>query len=394
VVVAVIWTFSSVLVQYIFDNLDFRSPFFLTYVCTSLFSVQLPLFFGLEALGITETIAWSRTGENRRLLTDAAAAEAAGGLDGRSQKLTHMETLAAAAMVCPLWFLANFSYNWSLGKTSVTSSTVISSSSAAFTLLLSVVLLGEPLTLLKLAGVLLCWTGNALTAVGDGNGGGGGGDEGPPPPAAPPSVAVADPVLGDALCLFSAVMYAVYTTAIRHYAPQDMALFFGLLGGFNCVLLSPVVLALHLSSVESLATLTLPVLGLIVLKGLVDNVLSDYLWALAVLLTSPSVATVGLSLTIPMAIASQLLLPPSWLVAAAPLTAIDFLACACVVAGFVVINYASQARSTAADAPACHRALRVPLLRPRAAAAAEPLSEPSDTGQRPAQRLSDGQEGV
>ena len=77
VVVAVIWTFSSVLVQYIFDNLDFRSPLFLTYVCTSLFSVQLPLFFGLEALGITQTIAWSRTGENRRLLTGAAAAEAA-----------------------------------------------------------------------------------------------------------------------------------------------------------------------------------------------------------------------------------------------------------------------------------------------------------------------------
>ena len=36
-------------------------------------------------------------------------------------------------------------------------------------------------------------------------------------------------------------------------------------------------------------------------KGLFDNVLSDYLWARAVLLTSPTVASVGLSMQIPMA---------------------------------------------------------------------------------------------
>lgn len=34
-------------------------------------------------------------------------------------------------------------------------------------------------------------------------------------------------------------------------------------------------------------------MGLLVLKGLLDNVLSDYLWARAVLLTSPTVATCG-----------------------------------------------------------------------------------------------------
>ena len=118
--------------------------------------------------------------------------------------------------------------------TSVSSSTVIASSSAAFTLLLSVVLLGEQLTPLKLLGVLLCLAGNGLTVLGDGDGEGEGGDDGssgaPAPPATPPLAAAAQLVLGDVLCLFSAIMYAAYTTAIRHYAPQDMALFFGLLG--------------------------------------------------------------------------------------------------------------------------------------------------------------------
>ncbi len=37
------------------------------------------------------------------------------------------------------------------------------------------------------------------------------------------------------------------------------------------------------------------------LKGLLDNVISDYLWARAVILTFAIVASVGLGLTIPMA---------------------------------------------------------------------------------------------
>ena len=94
------------------------------------------------------------------------------------------------------------------------------------------------------------------------------------------------------------------------------------------------------------------------------------------LLTSPSVATVGLSLTIPMAAASQLLLPASWLVDATPPGAYTLAACGCVVLGFVVLNLASQPRAGGGggggagdddDTHACHRTLRVPLLRtPRA----------------------------
>ena len=135
------------------------------------------------------------------------------------------------------------------------------------------------------------------------------------------------------------------------------------------------------------ASLSAPVLGLIVLKGLLDNVLSDYLWARAVLLTSPAVATVGLSLTIPMAIASELLLPPHWMIDPAPPSPLDLVACGCVVAGFVTINHASQQDSSAADAPLCHRALRVPLLRSRAADRAATEPEPDADGRRPTEQL-------
>ena len=46
----------------------------------------------------------------------------------------------------------------------------------------------------------------------------------------------------------------------------------------------------------------------IVVKGLGNNVLADYFWARAVVLTSPTVVAVGLSVTIPIAFASDFLL--------------------------------------------------------------------------------------
>lgn len=48
--------------------------------------------------------------------------------------------------------------------------------------------------------------------------------------------------------------------------------------------------------------LTWTAFGFIFISGFFDDVISDYLWARSILLTSPTVATVGLTLTIPMAI--------------------------------------------------------------------------------------------
>ena len=58
------------------------------------------------------------------------------------------------------------------------------------------------------------------------------------------------------------------------------------------------------------------------------------------LLTSPSVATVGMSLTVPLAILSDLMLPKSWLVDPVTPTAVPLLSAAAVIGGFVAINLA------------------------------------------------------
>ena len=89
-----------------------------------------------------------------------------------------------------------------------------------------------------------------------------------------------------------------------------MLLFLGAVGTFNLVGVGAfMVLARALGFLPDLyANLNWTVFGFAVGKGLFDNVLSDYLWARAVLLTSPTVASVGLSMQIPMAAAVEVAL--------------------------------------------------------------------------------------
>ncbi|KAF0682829.1 Aste57867_25128 [Aphanomyces stellatus] len=293
VVVAIIWTFASVLVQYVFHDLGFSKPFFLTYVANSLFAVNLPIYWVGRKVGYIKSA------------SDAS----------------FWETFRVSAIVAPLWFIANCCYNFSLNMTSVTSSTIISSTSSMFTFALSVLFLKEKFSWAKMAGVAFCMTGNIFTAFHDGSSGS------------------TETFFGDAIALFSAFMYAVYTSTMRKCIPDEsmsLCLFFGILGTLNFLCLLPVVLVFHYTHVESLHSLTLEILGLLTVKGLFDNVLSDYLWALAMIYTTPTVATIGLSLTVPFAILSDGIFH-----AVAPTTAVCF-ASLFVIAGFVLINVSSS----------------------------------------------------
>ena len=71
------------------------------------------------------------------------------------------------------------------------------------------------------------------------------------------------------------------------------------MGLFNAIALLPVVLIMHTTGYESLHELTPSIFFLIVAKGLLDNVLSDLLWARAIILTSPTIATVGTCVCVP-----------------------------------------------------------------------------------------------
>lgn len=81
------------------------------------------------------------------------------------------------------------------------------------------------------------------------------------------------------------------------------------------------------------AGITGVVLVYLIAKAFFDNVLSDYLWARAVVLTSATVATVGLGLTIPLAFLSD------WLLGRAGVTTPESVVGAfSVLIGFLLVN--------------------------------------------------------
>ncbi len=83
-----------------------------------------------------------------------------------------------------------------------------------------------------------------------------------------------------------------------HDTQVAMSLLLGYLGCVNILLFGVPLLVCVLAGPLDVSGLTWVVIGALVANGLVDYVISDYLWARACLLTSPTVATVGLSLTV------------------------------------------------------------------------------------------------
>ncbi|GMI41245.1 hypothetical protein TrCOL_g13431 [Triparma columacea] len=97
----------------------------------------------------------------------------------------------------------------------------------------------------------------------------------------------------------------------RERMATDMRLVLGYMGLINLlgltVLTGILTAAGVVEGIDKLG-ITWSVLGGVTFVGLLDNVLSDLLWAKAVLMTSPTVATVALSLTVPMAVGGDVVM--------------------------------------------------------------------------------------
>jgi drug/metabolite transporter (DMT)-like permease len=243
-----------------------------------------------------------------------------------------MHALRAAIIIAPMYFLANCLYNYSLYMTSVSSSTIISNLAASFTLFFSWWAGLEDITWSKVAGLLLCFFGAIAVGLNDA------GDQVPSE-----SQVTNGSVGGDLVALLSAMGYGAYTTLIRLQLPDEesvsMQLVLGYIGTVIFSVLLPFVLILVFASSDDgefagAKHMSFAAFGFIILGGLCDNVFSDYLWARAVVLTSPTVATVGMSITIPFAMLSDYLLGRQ---SAAPI--MSYVGAALVILGFVLVNF-------------------------------------------------------
>ena len=361
--VAVIWVAASYVVKAVVSAESGMRPLLFTYICNTLFVVYVPIFELLAywksrrdpqrwrpALddatetprprmtvnGTVQTPQYGLVNAEEEDMSETAAILSAvgGGSDGSGSAGQHdrvaggrappdrIRTAKLSLLVAPVWFFAQFLFNRSLQLTSVTSNTVLSSASSVLTFLLSVVVLKERFTFAKLGAVLLCVLGTVLVGLADKKEGG------------------KNTVLGDLFCLLSACAYAVYTLLLRVKLPESnehsMMLFFGYMGVCNAVLFAPWLTGEVLAGQQSLASVSASAYRWTVGKGLVDNVLSDYLWAWAVLLTTPTVATIGLSIQIPFAMVAAALFEH-----VAPSTDL-LLGALLITASFTAINLASD----------------------------------------------------
>ena len=148
--------------------------------------------------------------------------------------------------------------------------------------------------------------------------------------------------LGDAMAAFSAVMYGVYTVVLKRQVGDEsrvnMQLFFGLVGVFNMFLLWPGFVLLHLTGVEPFALPDTRRVWMIILINALSSLLSDICWAYAMLLTSPLVVTVGLSLTIPLSLVGQIFLQGEYA------TPLYWVGATVVFVSFLVVNHENQSQ--------------------------------------------------
>ena len=252
------------------------------------------------------------------------------------------------------------------------SSTVLSSTASVFTFLFALIWGDEQFNKWKLLGVIMAFSGSFLTSIHDAKDNNYDDNEIDIQP-------FQSQLWGDAAGLISAVGYGVYSVLLRILCHDEgrisMNLFLGYVGLLNMIILSPVLFWILFANDDEIdvgdnevnAThdiddyvnehegeqnmryirflssqhLTWFVLFCLIIKGLLDNVLSDFLWAKSILLTSATVATVGLGLTIPLALLSDL-----FIMGRADVWSVESIAGASfVLLGFIFVNIGESGKS-------------------------------------------------
>ncbi|MCJ1393185.1 hypothetical protein MMC18_006057 [Xylographa bjoerkii] len=368
-ITVLLWTISNFLASTIFADNSFSKPYFVTYLNTSFFSFFL-LFSLVRQL-------WKNHGSITKVMRGGTTHVRYGSIEAHEheaflkpdlghgvqrenssssdslyndESMTNSKTFLRAAHsqheaglsvrdtaklsleFCILW--ANYFIAACLEYTTVASSTILMSTSSIWTLLLGALLKVEMFTVKKMIGVLASLAGIILISTVDLSGSTDK-NRGSFPHKSPTQIAI-----GDALALGSAVLYGIYTIFMKKRIGDegkvDMLLFFGFVGAFNMAALWPGFLVLHFTGLETFQLPPTNRIWTIVIVNSITSLVSDFCWAYAMLLTSPLVVTVGLSLCIPLSLIGQMIINSQT-------SSIVYWIGACVVfLSFIFINHESQ----------------------------------------------------
>ncbi|XP_060963137.1 uncharacterized protein LOC115698957 isoform X2 [Cannabis sativa] len=275
VTVVVIWVISAEVTQDIFT--DYKQPFAVTYLGASLMVVYLPVSFLKDWLCSLLRRRSSKGGKNAESMNEFSSGftsplkyggqkeyelEMQGMLtrkdseadlsplaEGRplvsrhkdelhvlkqERKLTTREVATYGFYIAPIWFITEYLSNAALARTSVASTTVLSSTSGLFTLFIGAFLGQDSLNVAKVVAVFVSMAGVIMTTMGktwatdDSKLGSSTNGE--------------RSLVGDVFGLLSAVSYGLFTVLLKKFSGEegenaDVQKLFGYIGLFTLVAL-------------------------------------------------------------------------------------------------------------------------------------------------------------